>query len=279
MTVVRQRHCCQRHTMGGVRVSSHRLAKHMHHPVGALSLRDQGIQSPGCRPHDIAAGFIIGRLLYRNTTCENDRTHQSLCDIITGIVILTGKILLTDMVENVINPCHHLVLRQCKGEFRVEDGKLREYLRSKHMTDFQLLLMIGDHRATVHFASRSHHGQNAAHGNDFTGRFLKTDIILLPGIFLAVNRYGNCLRIIADRSAAYSQNQIRPAVSGALYALPELFHRWIGHDTRVFRNSLAALFQYRNDLIVDTVFLNGTSSITEQHIAAILLKLLPQMIH
>lgn len=63
------------------------------------------------------------------------RTHQPLRDTVAGIVVLAGKILLTDVAEDIINPSRHLVFRQCKGEYGIEDRKLREYFRPKHMAD------------------------------------------------------------------------------------------------------------------------------------------------
>ena len=39
----------------------------------------------------------------------------------------------------------------------VVDCKLRHHSISKHMTNFQLLIVIGDDRTSIHFASGSHH--------------------------------------------------------------------------------------------------------------------------
>ena len=47
--------------------------------------------------------------------------HQSLTDIITGVVIRAGKILLANVIENVVDTCTHLILRQGHGVVGVED--------------------------------------------------------------------------------------------------------------------------------------------------------------
>ena len=45
--------------------------------------------------------------------------HQSFADIIAGIVILSGEILLTDVIEDIIDTGNHLIVRQRQGVFRI----------------------------------------------------------------------------------------------------------------------------------------------------------------
>lgn len=43
------------------------------------------------------------------------------------------------------------------------------------MTDFQLLIVIGDDRTSIHLASGSHHSQYTANRDNLTIRLLKAD--------------------------------------------------------------------------------------------------------
>ena len=114
----------------------------MHHPVGGFPHIQQCIQCPCCCPHDIAAGFIVFRVFDSNTAAVNQRTHQTFGDIIGGVVVIAGEILFCDMVHDIVNARYHLPFGQCVSQFRVQDGKLGEYIISKDMPNFQFLFMV-----------------------------------------------------------------------------------------------------------------------------------------
>ena len=215
----------------------------MNHPVGTFSSGNKRIQRPGCSPHDIRPCLIVLWILNGNSRTVNHRFHQCLADIIAGIVILPREILLADMIENIINSSHHLLLRQCKSEFRVQDCKLWHHSISKHMTDFQLLIMIRNYRASIHFASCSHHSQYTANRDNLTIRLLKADIIFLPWIFVTVNRHGNRFCIVAARAAAYSQQKVHMILSGNLNTLPQFLHGRIWHHASILNDYLSVIFQ------------------------------------
>ena len=79
------------------------------------------------------------------------RAHQSLTEMITGIVILARKILFADMIEDIVDTRRHLLMRQCHRIARIQDGKARhDLLIRKDMTDLHLGLGIRNDCARVH---------------------------------------------------------------------------------------------------------------------------------
>lgn len=66
-----------------------------------------------------------------------------------GKIEIPGEMLPTNVVENIVDTCQHLPLRHDKGKFRIHNCKLRRQLIPKYMTDFQLLIMIGNNCAAV----------------------------------------------------------------------------------------------------------------------------------
>ena len=105
----------------------------MHHPIGGFSTGNQGVQRPGGRPHEIAAGFIVLWILIGDAAGMDDRAHQPLADVVAHIVVLAGKILLADVVENVIDARRHLVMRQSQGILRVQDRDCLLYTSGKEV--------------------------------------------------------------------------------------------------------------------------------------------------
>ena len=93
------------------------------------------------------------------------------------------------MIENIIYSGHHLIMWQRIGKGGIQNGESGEDIVAEHMADFQLLLMIGDDRAAVHFAAGTHHGQHTPHRDDRVVHILHPQIIFFPGIFFAVGRY------------------------------------------------------------------------------------------
>ena len=251
--------------MGCICISSYRLTNHMNHPVGTLTLCNQGIQCPSRRPHDVAACFIIFWVFYCNPAGMNERAHQAFCDIVRGAVVLSGKILLCDMVKNIIESRYHLIFWQSEGVSRIEDCKLRKYLIPKHVTDLAFLTVVCDNCTAVHFRAGSYHGQNTTYRNNFAGDVLHLQIIFFPWIFFAVYRNRYRFGIITNRTASDRQNKIYVIFFCKAASFIQLFNSWIWHNTRIFNNRFSACFQDIHYLIVNTIFLNGTTSIAKHH--------------
>ena len=229
--------------MGGVGVGSHRLSEHVHHPVGGFTAGNQSVEGPGSRPHKVASCLVILRILIGDAACVNNRAHQPFADIVAGIVIITGEILFTDMIKDIIDARYHLIMRQCQRVFRVQDGKLRHDLFiGKYMTDLLFCLRIGDDRSGVHLRTGSYHGQHTSHRKGLAVRFFKAQVIFLPRVFVTVDGYRNCLGIIADRTAAHRQKQICLMSAGSLHALIKLIHRRVRHNAGDLRHIFIIIF-------------------------------------
>ena len=173
----------QGHAVGGVGVGAHRLADHVDHPVRVLSLGYQSVQGPSGDPHQVAPGLIVLRVLHCDPAAVEQRAHQALHEVVRGAVILPGEILLGDVVHNVVNAGHHLVLGQGIGILGVEDGERGKDLLPEDVADLLLGGVIGDYRAPVHLGTGAHHSQHTAHRQRFAIRFLKAQIIFFPRIF------------------------------------------------------------------------------------------------
>ena len=139
----------KRHAMGGVGISPYGLPDHMNFPVGRLSFCNECVQRPSRTPHQVASGLIVFRLFHCDTGGMDDRFHQALGKIVTCIVVLTGEVLLADMIEDIINTCDHLILRNCVGIFGIQEP--RHDIVTEYVTDFHFLLMVCNNGTTVHF--------------------------------------------------------------------------------------------------------------------------------
>ena len=133
----------------------------------------------------------------------------------------------------------------------------------KYMTDFQLLVMIGNDCAAVHLAASTHHSQYTTNRDNLTVRLLKADIILFPRIFVTVDRHGNRLGIIAAGAAAHSQQKIHMVLSGNPDTLPQLLYGRIRHHAAILDNYLAIGFQKLYNLIVNAIALDGTAAVNQ----------------
>ena len=51
-----------------------------------------------------------------------DGAHQALADVIARVIILTGEILLADVIEDIVDACYHLAVRQRHRVPRVIDN-------------------------------------------------------------------------------------------------------------------------------------------------------------
>ena len=183
--------------MGGIGVCAGSLAQHVDHPVRLLAAVQQGVESPGGSPHDVGSGFVVLRILHRDEGALDHRLHESLCDIVRGVVVISREVLLADVVEYVVYTGCHLIHGKAHGEPGIEDGELRHDLRAEDVTDLLPGLVVSDDRSTVHLGACACHRQNAAHGNDLAARSFIPGIVLVPGILIAVDGDGYRLGVVA----------------------------------------------------------------------------------
>ena len=73
-----------------------------------------------------------------------------------------------------------------------------KYIITEHMTDLELLFVIGDNCTAVHFRTSAYHSKDTADRNNFTLHVLHTKIIFIPRIFLTMNGNRNRLCIITN---------------------------------------------------------------------------------
>ena len=175
----------------------------MYLPIRALALRDEGVQRPGRRPHDIAPRLVVLGIPNGNLRAVQKRAQQSLREVVRSVVVLPRKILFENVGHDIEKSRNHLIARERKGEFRVENGEFGKDLFPEHVTDLEFLRVVRDDRPAVHLAPRPHHGQNAPDGDHLALRLFKADIVFFPRVLRAMHRYGNRLRVVADRAAPY----------------------------------------------------------------------------
>ena len=265
--------------MRRIRIGADGLAEHVNHPVRAFPLGNQRVERPGRRPHQVAACLVVLRVFVGNAAGVQDGAHQALADVIARVIILTGEILLADVIEDIVDACYHLAMWQCHRVPRVQDGKARDdLLVCKDVTYFLLCLLIGDDTTCIHLRARPGHRQHAADRQRLAGRLLKAHEIFLPRIFLAVDRNGHRLGIVADRTAADGQEQIRLMLARDLDALIELCERRIRHDARDLCHILALRLEDLDDIIVDAVLLDGTAAVDQDDVLAVLRQFRVQVI-
>ena len=253
----------QGHAVGGVGVGAHRLADHVDHPVRVLSLGYQSVQGPSGDPHQVAPGLIVLRVLHCDPAAVEQRAHQALHEVVRGAVILPGEILLGDVVHNVVNAGHHLVLGQGIGILGVEDGELGKDLLPEDVADLLLGGVIGDYRAPVHLGTGAHHGQHTAHGNEAVGRLLHADIVFLPGVLVAPGGDGHALGIVAAGAAPHRQEKVHVVLPGDFAPFIEFFRCGIGHDPGVLKDFFACGLQDGYHLVVNPVFLDGAAPVDQ----------------
>ena len=251
----------------------------MDHPVGGLALGDQGVQGPGGDPHDVAAGLVVLGVLHGDPAAVDQGAHEALHEVVGGGVVLPGEVLLGDVVHDVIDPRHHLIVGEGIGVLRVQDGELGEDLLAKHMADLQLGGVVGDDRAAVHLRPRTHHGEHAPHGDELVVRVLHPQVVLFPGVLIAPGGDGDRLGIVAAGAAAHRQQQVHVVLPGDLAALVELFHRGVGHDAGVLEDLLAGGLQDGHHLVIDAVFLDGPAAVDQLDLGPVVGQLPRQGVH
>ena len=107
--------------MRGMRPSSHRVANHVYHPVLSLAQTDECVERPRCCPHNVRTSLVVLRILYSLARSHNETTHQTLGEIIARVVVEIRKVLLHDVVHDVIDARLHLVVRHSHRELRIQD--------------------------------------------------------------------------------------------------------------------------------------------------------------
>ena len=81
----------------------------------------------------------------------NQRPHQSFAQIIAYIVVCPAEVLFTDVIEDIVNTGHHLVMRETERVDRVQHSELRHDFRSEDVADLLLCLVVGNDGSSVHY--------------------------------------------------------------------------------------------------------------------------------
>ena len=264
--------------MGRVGDRADRLTQHVHHPVGGLAAGDQGVQRPCRRPHDVGARLVVFGIIDRDQRAVDDGLHQCLGKIIRGIVVVAREVLLTDVVEDVIDTRRHLSLGQREGELWVEDGELRHDIIAKDMADLELLLVVGDDGAAVHLGAGARHRQDAADRDDGAVGLLKADIVFVPRIVIAVDGDRYRLGVVAAGAAADRQQKIDVILSRKLYALAQLINGRVGHHARVLDDGFAVILEDLGHRVIDAVLLDRAAAVDQLYGLAVFGKLVVQIL-
>ena len=263
MPIVGERNGRERHAVRGVGVSADGLSEHVDFPIRRFALRNERVQCPRRRPHDVGPRLVIGMVLDRNARIDDERSHQRLRKIIAHVVVRAGEILFADVVEGIVNTRHHLPHGNAVSEGGVENGELGHGLTAEHMADLQLLGMVGDDRAAVHLTARADHRQHTPDGQDLAIGFLKAQVVLVPRVLIAKHGDGYGLGVIAYRTAADGEEQVYMMFACDVHAFIEFFGGGVGHDAAVLDDGLAAIFQNFGYGVIDAVFLDGPAAIDE----------------
>ena len=195
----------------------------------------------------------------------DEGTEQPLHHIVRGVVVGPGEILLQDVGHDVVNSRHHLVFGYRVGKDWVQNGEPGKGVVLKEPADLPLGLRVGDHRPAVHLRPGAHHGEHAAHGENPVVHRLLPKKIFFPGVLSAPGGDGHRLGVVAHRTAAHSQDQVRAALPGQPAALGELVCRGVGHHPWVLHDLLAAGADNVHNLVIDAVSFDGPAAIDQQH--------------
>ena len=113
----------------------------MDHPVCGFASVNEGIERPCGGPHDVRSGLVIIGIDKSLVRAGDERTHQSFGDVVAGVVVVAGEILLQNVAHDVVDARYHLVFRDGESECRVQDGEIRV---AEIVVQFQLLGVVGD---------------------------------------------------------------------------------------------------------------------------------------
>ena len=259
--------------MGGVSDSADGLTDHVNFPVSGFAPGQQCVQSPGGGPHDITASFIILGIRSRDPGAVDQGLHQAFRQVVGGVVVLAGEVLLADVGHDIEESGNHLVAGDGQGIGGIQDGELGHDLIAENVSDLQFLFGMGDDGAAVHLGAGAHHGQDAANGNDLIAQPLHADIVFLPGVVVAVSGDGQGLGVVTDGPAADRQNQVNFVGFCQFTALIQLVDRGVGHDAGQFEDCLVVHLKDLDDLVIDAVFLDGPAAVSQQDVGSVFLQL------
>ena len=189
--------------------------------------------------------------------------HQRLGKIIGGVVVVAREVLLTNVVEDIVDTRRHLALGQGEGEGGVEDRELRHDIIAEDMANLELLLVVGDDRAAVHLGAGARHGQDTADGDDCAVGLFKADIILVPRIVVTVDGDRYRFGIVTAGAAADRQQEINVILACDLYALAQLIRGGVGHHARVLDDGLAVIPEDFCHRVIDAVLLDRTAAVDQ----------------
>ena len=138
-------------------------------------------------------------------------------------------------------------------------------------------MVIGDNRTTVHLRACASHGEHATHWNPAAVHLAPVAEIIFPRVCILICRASHSLAVVDSGSATHGKNQIHSHFLCQLYSLAHLVDGRVGHYAAQFNHLLACLLQFSLHSIVNAVALDGTASIHQHHLLAIMLQFFTQV--
>jgi len=261
--------------VGGIGHGSQALTQHVYLPVGALSTVNQPVERPCGRPHDVGARLIVLWILLGLARTDDERAHQSLGNVVAGVVVVAGEVLLQDVRHDVVDARHHLIFGYGISELGVEDGEVG----IAEVVEELLLLAVGrDDRPAVHLRAGARHGEHDADGNPTAVARMMLLEIILPHILLLPCRRSHSLGIVARGTAAHGENHIHVLPACELSTLQHLLDVGVRHHAAFLDDRLAGVVQHLHHLVVDAIALDGATTVGEHHLRTVVLQFLGQAV-
>ena len=102
--------------------------------------------------------------------------------------------------------------------------------------------------------------------------------IILPYIFLLPCRRSYSFGKVTCRSATDSKNEVHVLLTSQLCSFKYLLDVGIRHNSRLFDNGLACVFQHPDNLVVNAVALDRATAIGKHNLVAVVLEFLTELV-
>ena len=267
--IVGQAHGGEGHAVRGVGHRPDGLAQHVDLPVGRLAARDERVERPGADPADVGARLVVCGVPHGDAAGVHQAAHEALGDVVAGVVVGPGEVLLADVAEGVVDAGAHLVVGHGEGELGVHDGEARDHVGAEHVADLEALPVAGDHGAGVHLRAGAAHGQHVAHGDDPAGRLLHAQVQVLPGVPLGPRGHRDALGVVDGGAAAHRQDQVDVVLARDPRALAQLVGGGVGHDAGDLEHGLAGGLERCDDPVIEAAPLDRPAAIGQEDLGAV----------
>ena len=109
------------------------------------------------------------------------------------------------MAHDVVDTCHHLILRYGKREAGIQDGEVGV---AEVVEQLEILCVAGDNRTAVHLRTCAGHCQHTTHGNPTARYRLPVLEVILPGITVVPCASGYGLTVVNGRTTTHTEDEI-----------------------------------------------------------------------